>query len=361
MVPITHMSERLRSCDMSVYAHSVANISDTHFLTVEEVAEQLNLSIATIRRRCAEGEWGAQKFGKQWSIPADEVANSAPARKRAKRTTGSTKLNFVQAVEHVRTTDISELWIPHVLRYRDFLDESELLAQAAKVQFERQQYGAAENIMIPKNAIATRPGVLLDIVDRVAYQAVVASMAPVLDKQIGDIVYSARLASDKRHFLQHGTSRFGRFKKDAKAIAEERGDWVAEIDISSYFEHVIHDILFQELALAGISGEPLRALRTMLSKWATVKGVGLPQGPNASRVLGNFYLSEIDSLMTDLGYTYLRYMDDVRIFARRSRISSRGFDGSKPPVVNEGLRSARRRPRRYPLGNSLRLRRRTWP
>jgi len=91
--------------------------------------------------------------------------------------------------------------------------------------------------------------------------------------------------------------------------------WVAQTDITGYFEHIHHNILFEELSALGISGQPLRALRVMLSKWCTVEGVGLPQGPNASRLLGNFYLAAVDESMEAKGYVYRRYMDDIRILA----------------------------------------------
>lgn len=54
----------------------------------------------------------------------------------------------------------------------------------------------------------------------------------------------------------------------------------------------------------------------MLSRWSILEGVGLPQGPNASRLLGNFYLQPVDEIMLARGYNYFRYMDDIRIVAR---------------------------------------------
>lgn len=42
-----------------------------NLLTPEEVAEQLQLSPATIRRYCATGQLEAKKFGRAWRIPSD--------------------------------------------------------------------------------------------------------------------------------------------------------------------------------------------------------------------------------------------------------------------------------------------------
>jgi len=154
---------------------------------------------------------------------------------------------------------------------------------------------------------------MLDLPDRVAYQAVVATFADKIEAVLADTVYSSRLSPDERYFLKHGPKRWVKFEKDVARLAQDDYSWVAWSDISSYFEHILHQRLFDELSHLGIGGPPLRALREMLSRWALVAGIGLPQGPNASRLLGNFYLAQVDEVMLHAGYIYYRYMDDVRV------------------------------------------------
>ncbi|MFJ8913230.1 reverse transcriptase domain-containing protein [Amycolatopsis sp. NPDC102389] len=286
------------------------------FLTVEDAAEQLGLSVATVRRRCAAGDWGAQKAGRQWLIPVAALANEKPVRKNAKQgRTDQPIYDVAQAFRYVQSTDMSEAWVPDVLRFRDYIENVDTILHDATIALDNSSYSPAFRVPIPKTLHSNRPGVLLPLADRVAYQAVVGTFAEKINARIPENVFSSRLARDKRFFLEHGPKRFVRFEKAVEKRAKAEHGWVAKTDITSYFDHVIHKILFDELSLLGVTGKPLLDLRKMLSKWALVDGIGLPQGPNASRVLGNFYLIEVDHEMIDAGYEYYRYMDDVRIFA----------------------------------------------
>ena len=53
----------------------------------------------------------------------------------------------------------------------------------------------------------------------------------------------------------------------------------------------------------------------MLSEWSSIPGVGLPQGPDAARLLANLYLVPVDEAMSDGPWLYSRYMDDIRVLA----------------------------------------------
>ena len=285
------------------------------YITVEEAAELGGVSVATMRRRCGAGEVDAVKAGAQWLIDPKSVGGAKPARKRKPK--GVTEeFNLKAAWGHVQSTDLSEAWVPDVLRFRDYIEVGDKVVETAGQRLVSLAFSSAFRLDIPKTTASNRPGVLLDISDRVAYQAVVGSFAKKIEMKLAESVYSSRLATG-RHFLQHGPKRWVRFEASVKKQAKGDGfSWVASADISAYFEHIHHRILFEELSHLGVSGQPLRALRVMLTRWSQLDGVGLPQGPNASRVLGNFYLVQVDESMLGQDYVYHRYMDDVRILAK---------------------------------------------
>lgn len=319
------MAWRVRGCAhlLSDYAQHVvlrrasalAAGEQVDVVTVEEASSILDVSVATVRRWCSGGELEATKAGKHWLVSAQSARKMAATRKRPTSGPSEPKFDLQKALRHVRGTDLSELWVPDILRYQDLLDSDEQLVTRADDRLNRLTFGPAVRVDVPKTTFSNRPGVLLELIDRVAYQAVVAAIAPSVDGVLDSNVYSSRLSSGTKYFLEHGTKRWVRFKKAVRESIKGRGGevWVASVDISSYFEHVIHNTLFEELSEIGISGQPLRALRVQLSRWALVPGIGLPQGPNASRVLGNFYLGHVDRAMAGPHYEYFRYMDDVRI------------------------------------------------
>jgi excisionase family DNA binding protein len=285
------------------------------YLTVEEVADRLNLSVATVRRRCASGEIDAIKAGPQWLV--DPAALDSPSVKRKRKSAQrEPEYDFQVAFTHVQSTDLSEAWVPDVLRFRDQTDNRDLVIEEARQRISDHGFLPPRRLDVPKTPFSNRPGVLLDLPDRVAYQAVVETFADKIEAALAETVYSSRLSDDPKYFLQHGSKRWVKFEQDVEDRAKRDFKWVAQTDISSYFEHVLHQRLFDELSHLGVGGSPLRTLREMLSRWSLVPGMGLPQGPNASRVIGNFYFVQVDEIMLEAGYTYYRYMDDVRILTQ---------------------------------------------
>lgn len=294
------------------------------YVTVEEAAEISGFSVATIRRRCQTGAINATKAGTQWLIERKNIKPGA-GRKRAPKDLSST-YDLEKAWKFVQSTDLSEAWVPDVLRFRDYIDHSAELIDLAKSRLATLDFDPAFKVDIPKSPVSNRPGVLLSIVDRICYQAVISAFASEIDNRIKENVFSSRLASSGKYFMEHGTIRWVKFHNSVLEAADNgMGDWIGQTDISAYFEHIHHSVLFADLTSIGISGLPLKALRTMLSRWATVEGMGLPQGPNASRLLGNFYLSHVDEEMAARGHNYYRYMDDIRIIARSKQATVAGI------------------------------------
>ena len=50
------------------------------------------------------------------------------------------------------------------------------------------------------------------------------------------------------------------------------------------------------------------------TKESVTPGVGIPQGPAASFFYANVFLTDLDYEISQRGYTYYRYMDDIRIY-----------------------------------------------
>ncbi len=170
-------------------------------------------------------------------------------------------------------------------------------------------------VPVPKSPFFPRNAVNLTLADRVAYQAAVATFADAIETELTGSAFAARLSRDPKYFLVNGRDAWLRWKK---AVTESLAGrpWMMETDVTSYFDFVKHEILVPELQLIGAAPEVVASVREMLKTWATAPNTGIPQGPNASRVLGNFYLAHVDSIMVQLpGISYFRFMDDMRITA----------------------------------------------
>jgi hypothetical protein len=69
----------------------------------------------------------------------------------------------------------------------------------------------------------------------------------------------------------------------------------------------------------GVESEILDLLNDCLNIYSGTKesitpGVGIPQGPAASFFYANVFLTDLDYEISQRGYTYYRYMDDIRIY-----------------------------------------------
>ncbi len=287
-------------------------------VTVEEAAAALEVSVATVRRLCASGELQAEKAGKQWVIPRRLVEVRRP-RRRPPGAAGGTSLDLVEALRHVRETDLvdHDIVLPDLLKYRDQLADSEhLLADARLLVSGALAASGGVVVELPKSAFFTRPTVTISLPERIAYQAAVASLAKRSDPQLPECVYGGRVDTSKRRFLKPGVGQWLVWKTAVKKAIVEGRRWMVKTDLTAYFETIKHATLLAAIESQNPDPIVLDALRRFLRAWAVVPGQGIPQGPNASRFLQNLYFQPIDDEMRRGPWSYFRYMDDIRILGR---------------------------------------------
>jgi excisionase family DNA binding protein len=282
-------------------------------ITVEEAAHRLGISVATVKRRLSAGQLAGRKIGRLWVVDGSRLP--APTRTSGTSPASAAGQDLVKALLHLRRTDLNELWVPDVLTWADHIAfPNPVLLEAA----ERASTGrcdAATQLEVPKTPILTRPVVLLALEDRIAYQSVVAALLPIIESRLSDRVYSSRASTSAGYFFRKSTEQWVRWHKRVRVEANSGFGWIAKTDLTAYFESIDHSILLGELASAGAPAQLLSPLRSFLAAWSRTPGRGLPQGPNASRALGNFYMAAVDEELLAGGANYWRYMDDVMIVA----------------------------------------------
>ena len=288
------------------------------YLTVEEISARFDVPVSTVRRWCSEGALHAEKHGRQWLVKEEELPSSPPRRRTQQRRVAiqSSHYDIKQAQQHVINTDLREVWVPDVIDFQDVPLDDQLLSRVNSRMNENVASPSTE-VPIPKTPFFTRSAVLLSLEDRIGYQATVASFADKADKLTSPNVYSARLAEQpsRYFFKQKGTSAWLEFRKAVRSEYEATKEWLVKTDLTAYFDTISHDLLISEVTSLNVPPKTIGLLRMMLRTWATVPGQGIPQGPNASRLLGNLFLIPIDRAMVDKGYRYFRYLDDVYIVA----------------------------------------------
>jgi hypothetical protein len=190
-------------------------------------------------------------------------------------------------------------------RYDNFLPSrvarDALVRDAGAVRRLRDRFAGgdspspAETVDVPKWAGGTRPVIDLDVEDRVVYEALVALVAA----GIPDGALRAPASPADR---------------DARAaeICRSAATHVLSADIDSCFDRMSHERLAAMLR-ALVPEEPAVGSLIDLLRTLVGSGNGLPQGPPASWVLGNVYLSAVDRSLDRASIPYFRLNDDYLV------------------------------------------------
>jgi group II intron reverse transcriptase/maturase len=117
----------------------------------------------------------------------------------------------------------------------------------------------------------------------------------------------------------------------AQEFARQGKDWVVDLDITKFFDHVNHDILMCRVATTIRDKRVLRLIGRFLRRGALVEGVvrasqeGTPQGGPLSPLLANIYLDALDQELEGRGHAFCRYADDCNIYVSSQAAAQRTF------------------------------------
>jgi excisionase family DNA binding protein len=288
-----------------------ANMSEYgELLTIEEAAGRLGVSIATARRMASDGRITGHKSGKQWLIDGSTLAGRSRSRRRS---ASRAKVDLELALTHVKNTDLTEAWVPDVLQHEDVLADQDYLLARARAAFDRSAPEPSRTVEVDKSPMLTRVATLLELSDRVVYQAAVGSFAERVDGQLADSVFSSRLSDSPGYFTKQSRRQWVAWRRLVRAQLGDSDRWLVKTDLTAYFDTIPHDRLLAEVEALNVDADVVSSLREMLRAWGNIRGLGVPQGPNASRILGNLYMLAVDRAMLQAGWDYSRYLDDIRV------------------------------------------------
>lgn len=184
----------------------------------------------------------------------------------------------------------------------------------------------ANRVYLPKPSGLQRPISLLDIEDQILLQAFANKVAKRLTKKRKsvelDSVFSNQLgATGSIFFTERWDKTYPKFQQRCEKAYRDGYRWSAQFDLAAYYDTISHDLL---LSIAGITEEEQNTfvrLKEWLRFWsandvAAMTGHGIPQGPMASDFLAEAFFLPIDIRMQKSSVIYLRYVDDIRLFAR---------------------------------------------
>lgn len=166
-----------------------------------------------------------------------------------------------------------------------------------------------KRVEIPKPSGGTRTLGIPTVQDRFIQQLLLQVLTPIFDPKFSEHSYGFRP---------------GRSAQDAMRAAQQYAqggkDWVVDIDVTKFFDHVNHDILMGRIAKVIRDKRVLHLIGKYLRRGAMVDGVvvrseeGTPQGGPLSPLLANIYLDALDKELDRRGHCYCRYADDCNVY-----------------------------------------------
>jgi len=147
------------------------------------------------------------------------------------------------------------------------------------------------------------------VVDRVIQQMLLQTLTPIFEPMFSVHSYGFRPGRSAQDAV-----------RAAQKYAQEGRDWVVDIDITKFFDHVNHDILMGRIAVVIRDKRVLHLIGKYLRRGALVDGLveaseeGTPQGGPLSPLLANIYLDALDKELERRGHRFCRYADDANIY-----------------------------------------------
>ena len=223
------------------------------------------------------------------------------------------------------------------LQYKRFFRELYLVYEGAlddnlkelhkKLISKVWQPNHAARIYLPKPSGLQRPISLLGIEDQILLQAIANGLALKLrtKRKIVELktVFSNKLAEpkDSIFFTEQWQVTYKGFQTKCVEHFNAGYRWSAHFDLSAYYDTISHDLLIRIISPGQSHPETWNVVSDWLQKWsasesAAMTGHGIPQGPIASDFLAEAFFLPIDIYLLKAGYTYIRYVDDIRLFGK---------------------------------------------
>lgn len=178
--------------------------------------------------------------------------------------------------------------------------------------------------MSPKGRYAYRIATQLDPLDSIIYTALLHQIGPDLEAyrvpSDEEVVFSARFQPSEESRIFSPDHHWGAFqRRSAELVDDGVYSHVVVADIADFFPRLYLHRIENTLQVATSNTGPTRAIMKMLKQWNDNVSYGLPVGSNASRLLAEVTINDIDRGLLSERVTYCRYSDDFRIFCRSRR------------------------------------------
>jgi len=178
---------------------------------------------------------------------------------------------------------------------------------------------------IPKDNGKMRTLGIPTAVDRMLQQAITQVLTPIFEPQFAETSYGFRPKRSAHDAL-----------RKCKEYANQGYTYVVDMDLEKFFDTVNQSKMIELLSRTIKDGRVVSLIHKYLIAGAMNKGkfeeteLGLVQGGNISPLCSNIMLNELDQELKRRGIKFVRYADDMILFAKTKRSAQRMLEHILP-------------------------------
>jgi group II intron reverse transcriptase/maturase len=235
---------------------------------------------------------------------------------------------FKQVKRNKGTHGVDGMEVEHLLQY--LKDNGEELVK--KVLDGKYRPSPVRRVEIPKDNGKMRMLGIPTAVDRVLQQAIAQKLSPIFEPQFCETSYGFRSRRSAHDAL-----------RKCKEYANQGYTYVVDMDLEKFFDTVNQSKMIEILARTIKDGRVVSLIHKYLTAGAVSGGrfeepeLGLVQGGNISPLCSNIMLNELDHELERRGIRFVRYADDMLLFAKTKRSAQRILEHIVPFIEDKLL------------------------
>ncbi len=214
-----------------------------------------------------------------------------------------------------------------------------------KCNFKELKINKIGHVLVPKkNLCDYRKCAWIDIIDEIKYLTLVLLIAKDIeakrDKKSNKRIFSYRLKTKSNNgYIFDNKYNYRSFKDRITEKSNMKNKKiVVECDISNFYDRLnLHRLESTLLSIEKIDKDVIKLLNETLLFWSNRDSYGLPVGSNASRILAEAALIEIDNYLISKKIDFCRFVDDYRIFAKSASEAHKNLAILVERLNKEGL------------------------
>jgi len=230
---------------------------------------------------------------------------------------------FKQVKRNKGAHGVDGMEVEHLLQY--LKDNGEEIKQS--IRDGKYRPNPVRRVEIPKDNGKMRKLGIPTVVDRVIQQATAQILSPMFEPQFSETSYGFRPGRSTHNAL-----------RKCREYANEGYKYVVDMDLEKFFDTVNQSKMIELLSRTVKDGRVISLIHKYLIAGAVDKGrfeetnIGLVQGGSISPLCSNIMLNELDHELERRGIRFVRYADDLQMFAKCKRSAQRMLEHILPYI-----------------------------